>query len=340
MSVSSPQRITLAQIADQVGVSLATVSKVLNDRPDVAEDTRAKVQAELDVHGYRKRRNRTHSAGLIEVVFHRMNIEYSLEILRGVEDVAKTRGWSVVVTEAGSRLAPGRDWFRSVLQRRPVGVILVFSTLDDQMRDSLRSRDIPVVVLDPAGDPPPDLPSVGATNWAGGVAATRHLLDLGHTDIAMISGPTDLMCSHARVDGFRSAMETAGVPVVDEWVRWGDFDIDGGRTHGHALLTGSAGKRRPTAIFAGSDLQAIGVMEAAREAGVRVPEQLSIVGFDDIPISRYVTPALTTVHQPIRLMAQHAAELIAEPAQSPMPVPRMDLATTLVERDSTAAPGR
>jgi DNA-binding LacI/PurR family transcriptional regulator len=131
-----------------------------------------------------------------------------------------------------------------------------------------------VVVVDPVGESGPEVPSIGATNWRGVLTATRHLLELGHTRIGVIGGPEQVLCSRARVDGFRAAMETVGSGRPDV-IRYGDFHVEGGYRHGRALL-GLA--ERPSAIFAGSDLQALGVYEAAREAGLRIPDQLSVVG--------------------------------------------------------------
>src|SRR5690606_26976801 len=147
---------------------------------------------------------------LIELVFHELESAWSMELIRGVEDVASEHGMSVVLTESGTRHSPGPDWIEGVLSRRPVGVVLVFSDLPEQFRSALAARSIPFVVVDPAGDPSPDVPAVGSANWAGGLAAVRHLIELGHTRIAAITGPEDMMCSLARIDGYRSAMNAAG----------------------------------------------------------------------------------------------------------------------------------
>jgi LacI family xylobiose transport system transcriptional regulator len=198
----------------------------------------------------------------------------------------------------------------------------------------LRSRAIPFVIIDPAGDPSPEVPSVGSANWSGGLMATRHLIELGHRRIAAITGPDDMMCSHARIDGFRSAMNSAGLAIEADWIRFGDFHTSGGYEHGLALLTGD---ERPTAIFAGSDLQALGVLEAVRELGMRVPDDLSLVGYDDIPLAKWVSPRLTTIRQPLRRMAEEATRLVIRMSEAPLEsVPRMDLATSLVVRESTA----
>ncbi|WP_207207047.1 LacI family DNA-binding transcriptional regulator [Agromyces binzhouensis] len=338
---AAPERVTLADIAAEAGVSLATISKVLNGRSDVSATTRARVEHVLAERGYRRRGGGRSEARaeLIELVFHELDPIWSMEVIDGVESVAKEHGLSVVLTVSGTRHSPDPDWVEGVMRRRPVGVVLVFSDLAPEYHEQLHSRAIPFVIVDPAGDPSPDVPSVGSANWSGGLAATRHLIELGHRRIAAITGPADMMCSLARIDGYRSAMNSAGLPVDEEWIRFGDFHVSGGRDRARELLDR---EDRPTAIFAGSDMQALGVLEAARERGIRVPEDLSVVGYDDIPLARWLTPKLTTVHQPLRRMGEEAARLAIRLAEDPhgpgAPTPRMDLATSLVVRDSTAAP--
>ncbi|QEO08736.1 LacI family DNA-binding transcriptional regulator [Protaetiibacter larvae] len=335
MARTATQRVTLARVAEEAGVSLSTISKVLNGRPDVSQGTRTRVESLLAEHGYLRRKGTQLSSGLIELVFHELEAAWSMEIIRGVENIAAEHGMSVVLTESGSRHAPDPDWMEGVLRRRPVGVVLVFSDLPTEYREMLRSRAIPFVIIDPAGDPSPEVPSVGSANWSGGLMATRHLIELGHTRIAAITGPDDMMCSHARIDGFRSAMSSAGLSIRPDWIRFGNFHTSGGYQHGRALLTE---EERPTAIFAGSDLQALGVLEAVRELGLRVPEDLSLVGYDDIPLAKWVSPRLTTIRQPLRRMAEEATGLVIRMSAAPLEsVPRMDLATNLVVRESTAA---
>ncbi|KGM08646.1 LacI family transcriptional regulator, partial [Cellulomonas bogoriensis 69B4 = DSM 16987] len=178
--------------------------------------------------------------------------------------------------------------------------------------------------------------TVGSANWNGGLVATRHLLGLGHRRIAVITGPNDVMCSRARVDGFRAAMDEGGVRLDPSLVRNGDFFVGGGYGHGMDLLSRPD---RPTAIFAGSDLQAMGVLRAARELGLKVPEDLSVIGYDDLPVSEWINPALTTVRQPLQDMAGTATRMLLSLSRgAPPPNPRIDLATELVVRQSTAPP--
>jgi LacI family xylobiose transport system transcriptional regulator len=215
---------------------------------------------------------------------------------------------------------------------------MLFAGITADGRERLAARGIPFVLIDPAGDPVPGVPAVGSANWAGGVAATRHLIDLGHERIAAIAGPEDVMAALARLDGYRSALTAAHLPLDAELTRFGDFTRETGERHAHALLSLA---RPPTAIFAGSDLQALGVLHAAVARGLRVPEDLSVVGFDDLGIAELAVPRLTTIHQPLHEMAEQATRLLLRLLEDrPPEVTRVELATRLVVRDSTAPPRR
>jgi LacI family xylobiose transport system transcriptional regulator len=333
----SAQAATLAEIAREAGVSAPTVSKVLNGRADVAPATRRRVEELLRAYGYRRRRAEASRSPLLDLVFHELESAWAMEVIRGVENVARDTGLSVVLSESAGRLTPGRTWADQVAARRPHGVILVLSGLDESQRALLTSRSIPFVVMDPAGDPGVDVPSIGATNWQGGLAATRHLVDLGHTRIGAITGPAHMICSRARIDGYRAALETAGLPVDPSLVVTGDFHHEAGYRQGLELLRRPD---RPTAVFALNDLQALGLYEAARELGLRIPEDLSVVGFDDLPVARWVGPPLTTVRQPLMEMAEAAAKLVLDLGREDQPpvATRVELATSLVVRASTGAP--
>jgi DNA-binding LacI/PurR family transcriptional regulator len=329
-------RTTIAEIARVAGVSVPTVSKVVNGRSDVSPETRRRVEAIILERRYRRRGKAVHKAGLLELVFHELESEWALEIVMGAGQVAREHHLALVTTELHGRHTPGRGWIEGVLQRRPLGLIVVFSDLSPRMRSQLSASGIPFVVVDPTGEPMHDTPSVGATNWNGGLAATRHLLGLGHRRIGMLTGPGDLMCSRARLDGYRAAMDAAGVPVDPALVAYGDFHVRSGIEHAQAMLRLP---EPPTAIFAGNDLMALGVYQAARAERLHIPDELSVVGFDDLPVAGWVGPPLTTVRQPLSEMAASAAHLVIalargeEPAQT-----RIELATELVIRESTAQP--
>jgi DNA-binding LacI/PurR family transcriptional regulator len=329
---AASQRVTIAEIAAAAGVSVPTVSKVVNGRPDVAAATRARVERVMQEHGYRRRTPRQAAGGgLLDVVFNELESPWAIELIRGVEEVARDHGLGVVLSAQEGPGALGRSWVDAVAARRGAGVILIVSELRAEQAARLTARGIPFVVVDPAGEPGPDVPSVGATNWNGGLVATRHLLDVGHRRIGVVGGPAQILCSRARIDGYRSALESAGHAVDPDLVRYGDFHVEGGFEQGQALL---ALPDPPTAVFAGSDLQAFGVYEAARGRGLRVPEDLSVIGFDDLPMARWAWPPLTTIRQPLFEMAATAARMVlGEHADR-----RVELATSLVVRRSTAVP--
>jgi LacI family transcriptional regulator len=201
---------------------------------------------------------------------------------------------------------------------------------------ALTRARIPVVVIDPLNLPSARVTSVGSTNFAGGMAATHHLLDLGHRKIAYLGGPTAAACNQARMHGYRGAMEAEGAPVPDEYVRTGRFSYEHGVGEGAALLDLP---RPPTAVFAGSDETALGVIEAARVRGLRVPEDLSVVGFDDTPVARLAAPPLTTVRQPLREMGAVAVRTALRlAAGEAVDSHHVELATELVVRQSAARP--
>ncbi|HCX85774.1 MAG TPA: LacI family transcriptional regulator [Micrococcales bacterium] len=330
-------RATIAEIAQEVGVSVPTVSKVLNGRTDVAEATRAKVEEALARHAYRKPvSGRPAGPRLLDLVFHQADNMWAQEIVKGVELVCGPARIGVVLSELGGSHRPPQEWIDDVMARRPLGVLLVLSGLDETQRHQLSSRSIPFAVVDTEGEQPAGVPTVGSNNWNGGLAATRHLLALGHRRIGVISGPADVLCSRARVDGYRSAHDEMGVARDPGLVRWGEFIAESGYAHGRDLLDRPD---RPTAIFAGSDYQAMGVMRAARELGLRVPDDLSIVGYDDLPVTEWLNPALTTVNQPLREMAGLATRMVLTLAEGRRPPsPRVELLTELVVRSSTAPP--
>ncbi len=335
---SVTDRPTIAIIAKEAGVSPPTVSKVINGRSDVSLETRRRVERIIRDHGYTRPGRSNRQAPLLELVFHELESEWALEIVMGVERVAREHGLAVVITEMHGRRTPGRGWIEGVLNRRATGVIAVFSNLNETMQTQLKTRGIPFVVVDPTGEPLHDTPSVGATNWSGGLAATRHLLGLGHRRVGVITGPQEILCSRARLDGYRAAMDAAGAPLDPELIRHGDFHVEAGIRNGRELLRLPD---RPTAIFAGNDLQALGVYQAARDAGLSVPEDLSVVGFDDLPVAGWVSPPLTTIRQPLEQMAVTAARLVISLARGERPTEtRVELATELVVRESTAPPAR
>ncbi|MFI6130664.1 LacI family DNA-binding transcriptional regulator [Micromonospora sp. NPDC051141] len=336
-AAAAPGRpVTISYIAETAGVSVPTVSKVINGRTGVASDTRARVEALISRYGYRRPTSSTRS-NLVELVFDQLEHMWGVEVVRGVEQVARAHRVGVVLTEFGPERGGVRYWIDDTLARRPDCIVSV-AQLSGEQRDQLRARGIPFVVFDPTSELPDDVPFVGATNWAGGRSATGHLLRLGHRRIAMIGGRDRILCCRARLDGYRAMMEAAHLPVDADLVARADLTVDGGRAAALRLL---GRPDRPTAIFAGNDLQAVGVYRAARERGLRIPADLSVVGFDDLPIAELLDPPLTTVRQPLAEMAVAATELaLALGRGEPTQRTGLELATSLTVRESTAAPAR
>ncbi|WP_331272349.1 LacI family DNA-binding transcriptional regulator [Motilibacter aurantiacus] len=330
------QRPTLSRIAQIAGVSVPTVSKVVNGRADVGPDTRSRVERALREHGYRPARKLGAPGAHIELVFHALESAYDTEVINGAEQVASENGLALVISQLNYRFTPGSVEMERVLSRRPAGVISVFSGLGAEQRRQLRDRDIAYVVVDPTEDPGPDFPTVAARNWHGGALATQHLLDLGHRRIAAVTGPLWALPARARLDGYTAALRRAGLALDPALVREDDFVPRGGREQAQALLQLPD---RPTAVVAGNDGQALGVCQAAQEAGLRVPQDLSVVGFDDLSIAASSVPPLTTVHQPIREMAAAAAGIVVRQAAGvPLTESRVELPVELVVRASTQPP--
>lgn len=340
------RRVTVADVAAEAGVSVATVSKVLNARSDVAPSTRAQIETLLAERGYirTKRTKRTKRAtaagrrggGLIEMLFNDASTPWGAEMIRGGEEAARAARVGTVVSVLGSGPKRVQQWLEDVADRRPRGIILALSDFSPADQRRLAKLGMPAILADPVGDFDSDVPSIGAGNWGGGMAATRHLIELGHRRIGVITGPMRFLCSQARLAGYRAALERAEVPSDHRLIANGDFHYASGLAAGLELLDRPA---RPTAIVAANDEQGAGVYAAAQQLGLQIPHDLSVVGFDDVPMAQWVSPPLTTVRQPIADLAALAVRtLLAQPDGLELPKGRVELPTTLVVRGSTAPP--
>ena len=339
-------RATLATVAASAGVSVATVSKVLNGRTDVAPATRALIETLLQEHDYVARRadspgRRTARTNpIVELIFHGPLTSYSTEILQGVLDAATAAGVTVAVTARAQGERRGGDravaWARELAAAGRQAVVAVVNDLTAAELSALSRAGVPMVVIDPLNLPRARVTSVGSTNFAGGLAATQHLLSLGHRRIGYVGGPATAACNQARMHGYRAAMEAADAPVPDTYVRVGEFRYQDGLEQGAALLDLP---QPPTGVVAGNDETAAGVIEAARARGLRVPEELSVVGFDDTQVARLASPPLTTVRQPLREIGGVALRTAIRLAMGDkLDSHHVELATELVVRRSTAAP--
>jgi LacI family transcriptional regulator len=339
---SSKAKPVLATVAALAGVSAPTVSKVINGRDDVAADTRARVQAALKELGYEspvQRRARSTGPAMVDLVIDGINNAYSLEILTGILDYAGGEGVEIVL----SSVTPGKlhnanheEWSQRMVESGRKGLILVTSEVTAKQLESFERRGIPVVVIDPLNPPHSGFVSVGATNWAGGKAAAEHLIGQGHRRIAFLGGPDAAECSVARLHGYLAALMSHGIPSNPEYVLAGTFQRDFGVAGAKQLLSLP---EPPTAIFAGNDVVAMGVLDEARRRHVRVPEDLSVVGFDGTALAEQMLPRLTTVAQPLKEMGRAALRSVLRLANGEVLDSRhVELATELVIRDSTAPP--
>jgi LacI family transcriptional regulator len=334
-----PSRTTLAAVARVAGVSTPTVSKVINGRDDVAPDTRRRVQKALLQIGYQspsQRRAVTGGPVLVDLVLDGMTA-YIIEVMRGIISYASQVNVEIVVSEVPSYTLRARnreEWADRLTETGRRGLILVVEEVTAVQTQAFRARGIPVVVIDPMGPPQRGVVSVGATNWAGGKTATDHLIGLGHERIAFIGGPENAECSQARLHGYLASMMASGMPIVPEYLTQGGFDTETGvRSIEHFFSLGIP----PTAIFASSDAAASGALDAATRRGIRVPQDLSIVGFDDTYLASQSIPKLTTVAQPLQEMGRTALRTVMRLlAGETLDSDHVELATRLVKRESTA----
>lgn len=339
------RRTTLATVAASAGVSVATVSKVLNGRNDVAPATRALVQTLLRQYDYTARRaisaSRSTATAPIELMFGGHLNAYSTEIIQGVVDAGSEVGVAVAVSlrAPGPRTAGAHNptmWVRDLASAGRQAVIAVVKDVTTSDLHALSRAHLPLVVVDPLHVPHSRLTSVGSTNFAGGLAATEHLLSLGHRRIGYVGGPAAAACNQARMHGYRAAMEAAGAPIAEGYVRTGRFTYHDGVAAGAAFLDLP---QPPTAVFAGSDETAAGVIEAVRTRRLRIPEDMSVVGFDDTQVAWFASPPLTTVRQPLQEMGGVALRTALRLANGEkLDSHHVELATELVVRRSTGPP--
>jgi LacI family transcriptional regulator len=331
--------VTIRDVAARAGVSSTTVSHVINNTRPVSAELRTRVEAAMAELGFQPnalarslRRKQTRTLGMI--VPDSAN-PFFAEVGRGIEDTSFAAGYSIILCNSDGARARELLYLDLLVQKQVDGVLLVPTGDHAELAARLRTRNIPVVVIDrDVSDTPIDRAHID--NVAGGYIATRHLLNLGHRRIGYIGGLPHLSPVPDRSAGYLRALQEACLPADDRLIVAGNFRDVGGYSGAQALF---ALPDPPTAIFAGNDLMAIGALAAARDAGIAVPADLSLVGFDDIHLAGYINPPLTTVAQPKYELGVVAAELLlARLAEPDLPPQRRLLQAHLVVRRSTAAP--
>jgi LacI family transcriptional regulator len=329
------RRVTMQEVASAAGVSVSTVSKVLNGRYGIARATSARVTEVVQELGYEAslvarslRNHRTSVIGILVADFE----PFSTEVLKGAADAIRGTGFELVVYSSGGRFDEHVGWERRYLSRLlgtlVDGAVLVTPTVTDVRYDA------PIVAVDPHTGHS-ELPTVVADNHAGAESGVRHLIEQGHRRIAMITGRPDLLSAQLREQGYRQALTDAGIAVDESLLVLGAFDPDISKAAARDLLTRTA---PPTAVFAANDLSAMAVLEVAEELGRRVPDELSVVGFDNVPESAMTDPPLSTVEQPIRQMGHDALAMLVRLIQGEsVEQTHLTMATRLVVRHSTRA---
>ncbi|MGO8947978.1 MAG: LacI family DNA-binding transcriptional regulator [Ktedonobacterales bacterium] len=350
-------RVTIQDIARLAGVSKATVSRVINQKPDVDEVTRERIMRIMDEHDFVPNvaasglaSGRTH---LLGVLVPSLTWPLMPQIMFGIGEFVETTMDELVLYSMSQKQDYPVILNRIVGSRLTAALLAIFPGKAKEHLLRLHEQGFPIVIVDDQ-NPPSSLPWVGTDNRAGAKAAVRHLIELGHRDIAHISGPRSYKVSYDRQAGYLEALQEARIDVPPEFILEGDFMLPSGVVCGRKLLEAP---RRPTAVFAGNDQMAYGVMQAAGDLGLRIPDDLSLVGFDDIDSSAHMRPPLTTVRQPFYEMGQRSISLLlslVEASRTRVPPPlhsmhahdldtlwaspepiRIQLPSTLVVRAST-----
>ncbi|MBO1752117.1 substrate-binding domain-containing protein [Actinotalea sp. BY-33] len=344
MTSRSPRRrTTLSDVAEAAGVSKATVSKALNGRDDVSGSTRERVLAAVSELGYR---SSTHPGpadrtGALAVVFDIPASPYILNVLQGVLAATTDAQLNLLTRLAPDRAArtqraAARAWVAEQQSAGVIGIVGLTLSEPDALLDAAAEADLPFVMVDPVDTQHHRMVSVGSSNWAGARSAVEHMIGLGHRRIAWIGGPVASSAARDRFHGYRAALDSAGIELDRDLVRAGQFDVKAGAQHARDLLTLPS---PPTAIMAADDELAVGALATAHELGVQVPQQLSVMGFDDTPQAAWTTPPLTSVHQHLDGMGRVAVQTVVAMTAGTRPASRhVELATSLTIR-ATTGPG-
>jgi LacI family transcriptional regulator len=331
--------VTIVDVASEAGVSYATVSRVINDDAHVKAETRERVRQVMERLGYVVNRQARSLAGgrshVVGVLVPDLGTGYIGEIMRGIDDELDLARYDMMLYTTHRREAKESSYVASLTRGMADGLLIVLPRNPATFMQTLRQRNFPYVLIDHQGTNEQDH-AVGATNWQGAYNATEYLIKLGHRRIGFITGSMDLGCARDRLAGYQAALRTHHFPVDPKLVYEGDFHQPEGYAGGNTLLSLN---NPPTAIFVSNDVMAMGAMDAARSRGSRIPDDISILGFDDIPQAQNVRPALTTVRQPLEKMGRVATQMLLDLLKDPQKdVSRVELPTELIVRDSCQAP--
>ncbi|MDV3252763.1 LacI family transcriptional regulator [Devosia sp. BK] len=331
---------TLSDVAAEAGVSPTAVSRYLNNRIDLPQATRDRIDAAIAKLDYRPnllaRRLSTGKSEAIALVTPDIANPFFAELAAAVERQAHASGYSVYITSTQGHTDAEVKAIRRMADSHVDGLIMMTNRVDDGTLAALLAGRTNVVVLDEDIEGV-NLPRVFVDNAEGAYLATRHLIEHGHRDIALIGGPHRLMSVNERLAGYNRAMDEAGFSIRPGWVLLGDYSRDYGAAAASVLLEAPS---RPTAILACSDYIAIGVIQTVRALGFSIPNDISLVGFDDMAFAALVDPPLTTIRQPVGAMGELAVKHLLALLEGTPPPDETRLPVELVIRNSVAPPAQ
>lgn len=327
--------VTLKDVAAASGVSISTASRALDERTTSRSAAAAHVRKVAEELGYRRnsfasslRRGETRTLG---VLVPRLSDTVMALMFEELERAASSRGYFAMVATSGDDPDDERRGAETLLDRNVDGLILATARLDDRLPLFLRERRVPhALVLRTDGVSPSAL----GDDEVGGYLAVRHLIDLGHRDIAVVTGPSFTSTGTARLAGARKAMDEAGITPPASWLVAAGYGIENGFAAGEALLA-AATEKRPSAVFAANDNTALGIVAAAHRHGLRIGTDLALVGYNDTPLSARLPTPLTSVRVPLDQIARTAIDLIIDPGQEPRIRKSIP---TLIPRESSGPP--
>jgi LacI family transcriptional regulator len=330
---------TIIDVAREAGVSFSTVSRVVNNNKHVKAETRERVLNAMMRLGYVVNQQARSLAGgrsqVIGLLVPDVGNGYIGEIIRGVDEELAAAQYELMLYTTHRRRTKESVYVATLARGLADGLLLVVPDDPGAYLDSLAQQNFPYVLVDHQGINEA-CPAVGATNWQGGYAATTYLIEMGHRRIGFITGNMRLGSAVDRLAAYRAALTDHGIGFDPELVVEGDFQQPSGYQGASALL---ALADRPTAIFASNDIMAFGAMEAVHSHNLRIPEDVSVLGFDDIPQAGHVHPGLTTIRQPLEQMGRLATQMLLKKIGDPdFAGERIELATTLVIRESCQPP--
>ena len=333
------QNITIVDVAKDSGVSYSTVSRVLNGYEFVKESTREKVLASAKALGYVANQQARSLAGgrtnIIGLLVPTLDMGYVATIARGVEEALGSTDYDIMLYTTQRQREKEARYAKMIANGMSDGLLLLAPAYMDDYVDNFIDNEFPYVMVDQE-DPEYRSSTISVTNWQGAYQATEHLIRLGHQRIAHIAGIMSMSSAQQRLEGYREALARYDIPFDENLVIVGNYLQENGVRATHQLMELD---NPPTAIFAANDMMAFGAIEVAMSRDLRIPEQLSVIGFDDVPQAMYSYPKLTSVRQPLTQMGHTATRLLLSIIDNPeQKAQHITLSTELIERDTCAPP--